>query len=392
MIKEFAWSKGLRPEVVKRWDELVQLRRTFHQHPELSRQEHQTSQQIKEWLAAHGIEEVQSKAGTGVVALVRGARPGPTVMYRCDMDGLPIQEASGVEFSSKNEGVMHSCGHDGHMAVALMLAFLVHQRRRELSGNVKVVFQPAEEVFGGAQPMIDEGVLDGPPVDAVLGLHVGTMPVGLLGVSAGATLSGVATYRIRVLGKGGHAASPHKTVDPIVVGAQLVSALQTIVSRNVDPAQAAVVTVGTFHAGTKENIIPESAELTGTIRAFQPELLETMAERVRAIAKGTAEAMGAQVEFHRSIDCPPNINDPTVTERVHRHAVDLVGADSVRARVVSAGDDMAYFLQRAPGCYFHLGGTEDAASLHQPHFTFDDRALALGLELSLRVIDDYLAS
>ncbi len=392
MVKTPPWEKGLRPEVAEHWDELVQLRRTFHRYPELSRQEYRTHERIVDWLTSHGIEEIESKAGTGVVALIRGGHPGPTIMYRCDMDGLPIHEDSGAEYSSENQGVMHSCGHDGHMAVALMLASLLHRRRQGLKGNVKVVFQPAEEVFGGAQPMIDEGVMDNPSVDAVLGLHVGTIPPGTIGVSTGATLSGVSTFQLRVLGKGGHAASPHKTVDPIVTGAQLVTALQTVVSRNVDPAQAAVVTVGTFHGGTKENIIPESVELTGTIRAFNLGLLDAMAERIGAIAKGTAEAMGADIQFQHRVGCPPCMNDPAFAELVRRHAAALVGAESVRERVVSASDDMAYFLQKAPGCYYHLGGTEEAASLHQPHFNFDDRSLALGLELNLRVVEDYMAS
>ena len=392
MVDTPLWEKGLRPQVAEHWDELVQLRRTFHRYPELSHQEHRTSERIRDWLTNHGVDDVVSRAGTGIVALIRGAQPGPTVMYRCDIDGLPIDEASGAEYSSENQGVMHSCGHDGHTAVALMLASLVHEQRQELKGNVKVVFQPAEEVFGGAQPMIEAGIMDQPPVDAVLGLHIGTIPSGTIGVSAGATLSGVATFRLRVVGRGGHAASPHKTVDPIVAGAQLVTVLQTVVSRNVDPGQAAVVTVGTFHGGTKENIIPESVELTGTIRAFDLGLLDAMADRIRAIAKGTAEAMGAAIEFQHTVDCPPCVNDAALAALVRRHAEALVGPESVPERIVSASDDMAYFLQQAPGCYYHLGGTEEAASLHQPHFDFDDRTLALGLELNFRVIEEFTAS
>ena len=273
-----------------------------------------------------------------------------------------------------------------------MLASLVHERRQELKGNVKVVFQPAEKVFGGAQPMIEAGIMDEPSVDAVLGLHIGTIPSGTMGGSAGATLSGVATFRLRVVGRRGHAASPHKTVDPIAAGAQLVTALQTVVSRNVDPGQAVVVTVGTFHGGTKENSIPESVELTGTIRAFDLGLLDAMADRIRAIAKGTAEAMGAAIEFQHTVDCSPCVNDAALAALVRRHAEAWVGPESVPERIVSASDDMACFLQQVPGCYYHLGGTEEAASLHEPHFDFDDRTLALGLEINLRMVEEFTAS
>ena len=268
-------------------------------------------------------------ADTGVVALIRGEHPGPTIMYRADIDGLPIQENSGVEFGSKNAGAMHSCGHDGHVAVALMLASLLHHRQQDLKGNVKVVFQPAEEVIGGAEPMIQQGVMEDPHVDAVLALHVaGLMPIGMIGITPGPAMAGVGNFQITILGKGGHAAFPHLAVDPIVTGAQVVTALQTVVSRNVDPTQLAVVTVGTFHGGTKENIIPDSVEITGTFRAFDMTLLNQLAQRIESIVKGVTETMGASFEFHHQITCPAVVNDAAFSQRVRRHAEDLVGDKS----------------------------------------------------------------
>ena len=391
---DLPWSSALRPEVVNRRDELVELRRELHKHPELSWKEKQTAERIKGWLRSQGIAEIQSVTDTGVAALTRGGHPGPTIMYRADIDALPIVEESGAEFASASEGVMHACGHDGHIAVALILASLLHQRRQDLRGNVKVIFQPAEEIGSGAQAMIEQGIMEDPKVDAVLGLHVAAeMPIGMLGITPGPTAAAVDDFEITILGKGGHAASPHRTVDPIVAGAQLVTALQTVVSRNVDPRQTAVVTIGTFHGGTKENIIPDSVEITGTIRGFDMELMEQMPQRIESIAKGITEAMGASFKFHHQLMCPPVVNDAAFAQRVHRHALELVSEKAILEPAIPGADDMAYFLQKAPGCYFFLGaadGSKGPQAHHQSHFYIDDRCLALGLELSLRVIDEYL--
>lgn len=395
MNAELAWSSKLRPEVVGRWEELIQLRREFHKYPELSWKETQTAERIRNWLQREGISEVKSVAETGVVALIRGGQPGPTIMYRADIDGLPIVEDSGVEFASVNDGIMHACGHDGHTAVALMLASLLHQRRHQLHGNVKVVFQPAEEGgAGGAAAMIAQGVLENPHVDAALGLHIaGLLPPGVLGITPGPTTAAVDNFEVTILGKGGHAAYPHLTVDPIMVGAQLVSALQTLVSRNVDPTKAVVVTVGTFHGGSKRNIIPDSVEITGTIRGYDMELMEQIPQRMETMLRGITEAMGASFRFHHHLDNPSVVNDLAFSHRVQRHAVDLVGPQSMQEYAITAADDMSRFLQRVPGCYFFLGAADaikGPQTHHQARFVFDDRCLALGLELGLRVIEEYL--
>jgi len=390
------WSGQLRPEVAARQDELIELRRAFHKYPELSWQETKTAQRITAWLAARGVSSISSIAGTGVVVLIEGGHSGPTIMYRADIDALPITEEQSVDYASVNPGVMHACGHDGHTAIALMLADLFHGRREQLRGNLKIVFQPAEEGgSGGAKTLISQGVMDSPTVDAVLGLHIlAELPAGVLGVAPGATMAATDNFELKIIGKGGHAAYPHRVVDPIVTAAQLVSAIQTVVSRNVDPMKSAVVTVGTIHGGTQRNIVPEFVEITGTIRGYDMDVMEQIPERIEALARGVTEAMGATFEFNHHPDNPTVVNDPDFTSQVLRHATNLVGEDSVWEHRITAADDMARYLQLAPGCYFWLGAADaekGPQTLHQPNFVFDERCLALGLELAVRVIDEYLS-
>jgi amidohydrolase len=362
----------------------------------LSWQETKTAQRIIAWLQAQGIGDIQPLAGTGVVALIHGGQPGPTIMYRADIDALPITEEPTVDYASVNPGVMHACGHDGHTAIALMLASLYQQRRDQLKGNLKVVFQPAEEGgSGGAKALIEAGVMESPQVDAVLGLHIlAELPAGVLGVAPGATMAATDNFELKIIGKGGHAAYPHRVVDPIVTAAQLVNALQTVVSRNVNPMQAAVVTVGTIHGGTQRNIVPDSVEITGTVRGYDQTVMEEIPQRIEALARGITEAMGATYEFHHHPDNPPVVNDPDFTARVRGHAAQLVGESSIWEHRITAADDMSRYLQMAPGCYFWLGAADaekGPQTLHQSHFTFDESCLALGLELARRVVEDYLA-
>ena len=397
MNHDASWSSKLHPAVAARRDELIQLRRTFHKYPELSWQETKTAQRITDWLAARGASNIRSLAGTGVVALIQGGHPGPTIMYRADIDALPITEVQPVDYASVNPGVMHACGHDGHTAIALILADLFHSRRDRLRGNLKIVFQPAEEGgSGGAKTLISQGVMDSPTVEAVLGLHIlAELPAGVLGVAPGATMAATDNFELKIIGKGGHAAYPHRVVDPIVTAAQLVSALQTVVSRNVDPMKAAVVTVGTIHGGTQRNIVPDFVELTGTIRGYDMDVMKQIPERIEALARGITEAMGGTFEFSHHPDNPPVVNHPDFTAQVLRHATKLVGEDSVWEHRITAADDMARYLQLAPGCYFWLGAADEEKgpqTLHQAGFVFDERCLALGLELAVRVIEDYLSA
>ncbi|MFQ6030750.1 MAG: M20 family metallopeptidase, partial [Dehalococcoidia bacterium] len=322
MSTDHSWSSKLHPEVTARREELIELRRSFHKYPELSWHETETARRITAWLQSQGISNITPLAGTGVVALIQGGQPGPTIMYRADIDALPITEAPLVDYASVNAGVMHACGHDGHTAIALMLAALFQQRRGQLRGNLKVVFQPAEEGgSGGAKTLIAEGVMDAPQVDRVLGLHIlAELPAGVLGVAPGATMAATDNFELKVIGKGGHAAYPHRVVDPIVTAAQLVSSLQTVVSRSVDPMKAAVVTVGTIHGGTQRNIVPDSVEMTGTIRGYDLAVMEQIPQRIETLARGITEAMGATFEFQHHPDNPPVINDADFTAQVQRHA------------------------------------------------------------------------
>ena len=397
MSTDPSWSSKLHPEVTARREELIQLRRAFHKFPELSWHETETSKRIIAWLQSQGLSDIKSMAGTGVVALIQGDHPGPTIMYRADIDALPITEERLVDYASVNAGVMHACGHDGHTAIALMLAALFHQRREQLRGNLKVVFQPAEEGgSGGAKTLIAEGVLDTPQVDTVLGLHIlAELPAGILGVAPGATMAATDNFELQIIGKGGHAAYPHRVVDPIVTAAQLVSGLQTVVSRNIDPMKSAVVTVGTIHGGTQRNIVPESVEITGTIRGYDMAVMEHIPQRIEALARGITEAMGATFQFRHHPDNPPLINDPDFTTQVQQHAANLVGDGSIWEHRITAADDMARYLQMVPGCYFWLGAadaTKGPQTLHQPEFAFDESCLALGLELAVRVVQDYLSA
>ena len=394
MNRHVPWFKNIRREVIDRLDELINLRRHFHKLPELSWNETETIRFIKQWLHSEGFGEIQLLAETGLSTVIEGKTSGKTILYRADIDALPIIEDSGVDYQSENQGVMHACGHDGHMAISLILASILNQKKDKLKGNIKFVFQPAEEVGAGAKAMIDEGVMKNPSVDHSFGLHVAAeLPSGSFGIASGATCAAVANFNIEILGVGGHAASPHKTIDPIVIGAQIVTALQTVVSRNINPLKPSVLTIGTFHSGTKENIISDKATISGTIRSFDMELMEEMPKRIENIVRGITDSMGASYKFSHALHCPPVINDPSFTQLVMDRAIDLVGENYISEVRIAGADDMAYFLEEAPGCFYFLGVADQDIGPqvhHQPRFAFDDRALALGVELSLKVIEDFL--
>jgi amidohydrolase len=382
-------------------------RRHLHQHPELAFQEEQTARFVAERLRALGIEDIRTGiAKTGVTALIRGtdgAGQGRTVLLRADIDALPIQEENAVEYRSQHPGVMHACGHDGHTAILLGVARLLMERRDRFAGTVKLCFQPAEEAPpGGALPMIEAGVLDDPAVGAAFGLHlIQSLPVGLVGVRSGAVNATGTYFHIVIHGRGGHSSKPHQAVDPIVVGAQLVTALQTLVARETDAMAPAVVTVSSFHAGDGIGVIPDRSELRGTIKAFSDEGLDALAERLDALAHGIASAMRADVEVIFEPGYPVTSNDAALTELVRAAAVEAVGADQVvDGPVLMPSDDMGHFLQRVPGCYFFVGIRNEATGLvwhnHHPRFDIDEAALAVGVEVltgtALRYLDSKTAS
>ncbi len=291
------------------------MRRDFHKHPELGHQEVRTAGIVAKELQALGLEVTSGVGKTGVVAMIEGARPGPTLLLRADMDALPILEQTGAEYASQTPGVMHACGHDAHTAVLLTVAKLLTGIRGELPGSVKLVFQPAEEGMGGAEGMMTDGVLENPKVDVTLGLHVwNEQPVGWLGLATGPTMAGTEIFKVRISGKGGHGAIPNLAVDPILAGAQVVSALQSIVARNTPPLKSAVVSVTTFHGGEAFNVIPPQVELTGTIRTFDLDVREMVLRRFDEIVHGMASGLGCVAEIEHTRMTPALINDAHTTQ------------------------------------------------------------------------------
>jgi amidohydrolase len=378
----------VRDTVAALQDAAIAMRRELHEHPELSTEEFRTQKVIVERLRGLGLDDVRAIANTGVTAIVRGARPGPTVLWRADIDGLPLMEETGLPFASTN-GAMHACGHDGHTAIALALAEIIQNNRGVLSGAVRFAFQPAEERIGGARRMIEQGVMDG--VDRAYGLHLwASNPVGELLVVPGPIFAAATHIRIIIRGRGGHASAPHQTVDPIVVAAHTIVALQTVVSRAVDPQDTAVLTIGRIEGGVRGNIIPNEVMMSGTLRTYKPAVLERMLRRIEQILHGVASAWGAEHQFDHST-LPAVVNDPDCAALVQGVAAAYLGTDAVGGNRATGADDMSYFLEAAPGAYFLLGAApRDAGRVHphhHPKFDIDEAAIPLGIEVSLRVLE-----
>jgi len=386
LVKERMMTDFLR-EAQDLLPQMVSWRRDFHRHPELGFQEVRTASIVAQHLHDLGLEVTQGIGRTGVVAVLEGNRPGPTVMLRFDMDALPIREANQTDYISQTPGVMHACGHDGHTAIGLGVSTLLARHRAELAGRVKFVFQPAEEGLGGALAMINDGALESPRPDIAFGLHLwNTLPVGRAIVQAGHLMAASDKFILRVRGRGGHGALPHETIDAVVVGAQLVIALQTIVSRNVDPTQTAVLTIGRFQAGQVYNVIAETAELVGGFRSFNAAVRQTMIERVEAITKGIAGTFGATGEVEWLPIAPPVVNDEKATAHIAAVAKDILGAENVSGSgPLMVSEDMAEFLSRVPGCFFFIGSMNEERGLkyphHNPRFDFDESAMPLGLAI-----------
>ena len=383
----------LREKVLALKDQIIQTRRDLHLIPETAFTEKKTSAYVIDYLNPLPLEVQTGIAEFGVVGLLATGRPGPTLMIRADMDALPLKEETGLEFASTHDGVMHACGHDGHMAMALGAATVLSAIKDQLRGNVKFVFQPAEEGPGGAKPMIAAGVMDNPSVDYAIGCHLWSfIPEGTIGVRAGPFMAAMDNFEIKITGKGGHGAMPHVCVDALEVGTQVVNALQRIVSRQMNPLEPSVVTVGSFHSGTAFNIIPGEANMSGTTRTFDKEIWQSWEERIERIVRGVCQSMGAEFELRYTRGYPPTINDDTVADIVRRCAQKVVGAEKVVEPDSSmGGEDMAYFLEKAKGCYFALGvGQKGAAPIHNPRFDFNEDVLLLGVETFCRVALDLL--
>ncbi|MEO1509348.1 MAG: M20 family metallopeptidase [Cyanobacteria bacterium J06633_23] len=386
----------IRAKIQTLQSQLVQWRRHLHQRPELGFEENLTADFITQQLTTWGIEHQTGIAKTGIVATVQGTHPGPVLAIRADMDALPIQELNQVPYRSLHDGKMHACGHDGHVTIALGTAYYLFQHRDTFAGTVKFIFQPAEEGPGGAKPMIEAGVLSQPDVDAIIGLHIwNNLPLGTVGVRSGPLMAATEYFRCTIQGRGGHGALPHQTIDSIVVGAQVVNALQTIVARNISPIESAVVTVGEFHAGTAVNVIANSARLNGTVRYFSPDYRDLLPERIEAIIAGVCQAHGASYQFDYQRLYPPVINDSTMAELVRSVASSVIEtpAGVVPECQTMGGEDMSFFLQEKPGCYFFLGSANPNLNLayphHHPRFDFDETVLGTGVEIFVRCVERF---
>lgn len=372
------------------------LRRDFHRHPELGFQEVRTAGIVARELNELGLEVSTGIAETGVVALLEGGRPGPVVLMRFDMDALPIHEATGAEYASTNPGVMHACGHDAHTAIGLTVAKLLHAHRDQLAGTAKLVFQPAEEGLGGAKRMVDEGVLANPRPEISLALHVwNDKPFGWIGVTDGPAMSASEVFEISIAGKGAHGAAPHTGVDPVVAAAQIVTALQSIVARNVSPLDTAVVSVTQIHAGEAFNVIPPEAKLGGTIRTYKTETREMVLGRVRQITEGIAAALGCTAEIRLRGVTPVVDNHPEVTARVQEVVRRLFGPEVLDVNERTMGsEDMAFMMQDIPGCYFFVGSANKEAGLdaphHNPYFDIDERTLPRAAGLMASVAAEFM--
>lgn len=362
-------------------------RRDFHMHPELGFKEVRTSRIVAEELGKLGIKVTTGIAETGVIGIIEGKAPGKVVMLRFDMDALPVTEETGAEYASQNEGVMHACGHDAHVAIGLSVARLLNKYKDQFNGTIKLVFQPAEEGEGGAERMVEEGVLENPRPDYALGLHVwNESPTGEILVTSGQAMAGAEFFNIKIKGKGAHAAGPHLGYDPIVATAQIITALQSITTRNVDPLEAAVLSVTAVNGGTAHNVIPPVVELKGTVRTFLPEVRDTIHRRMREIIFGIAEAMECEAELEIVDVSPSVINDLALAELVQEQVRSVLPDASVVDGFRTMGaEDMAFFMEKIPGCYMFIGSRNEEKNFvythHHPKFDIDEQALTYGIAL-----------
>ncbi|MFP3122127.1 M20 family metallopeptidase [Ectobacillus funiculus] len=367
-------------------EQLIQWRRYLHMYPELSFQEEKTSQFVFDTLCTFSHLEVSRPTKYSVMARLIGEKPGKTIAIRADMDALPIQEENEFAFASKHPGKMHACGHDGHTAMLLGAAYELSQRKDEICGEIRFLFQHAEEDFpGGAEEMVQAGVMDG--VDYVIGAHLWSpLPVGKIGIVYGSAMASPDVFRITVFGKGGHAGIPHETVDSIVIGMNIVSQLQQIVSRHTNPLDPLVVSVTQFQAGTTHNVIPDKAEIAGTVRSLRHDLRGVAANRIEKIVKGVTEAHGASYTFAYEYGYRPVVNNDEVTAHIEKTAQELFGEEHVVSLAPTmAGEDFSAFLEKAPGCFFFIGARNEEKGIiyphHHPRFTIDEDGLPMGTAL-----------
>ncbi len=384
-------------EKLKRFEQdIIEQRRYLHQHPELSFQERETAAFIAEELKKLGLEVRTGVGGNGVLGILQGKRPGRTLAFRADFDALPIQDEKTAPYRSTVAGVMHACGHDGHTAVLLGVAHVLSEHRDDIGGRLVFIFQHAEEKPpGGAAAMIAAGCLEG--VEAIYGIHLSTeFPLGRIGICEGNAMASVDAFAIDIQGKGGHGGRPHHTVDSIAVGGQLITGLQQIVSRKVNPLQPAVVSIGMFHAGTAFNVIADKARLEGTVRSYDEQTRNQIESEIKSVAAGISEAFGASSTVHYERGYPPLVNSKPEADRVRKLVGSHFGADAFRELPpVMGAEDFAWYLTKIPGAFIHVGARNEEERTqfphHHPQFDFDERALLLAGSVFLALAAEYLA-
>jgi amidohydrolase len=374
-------------------DDVIATRRDLHRHPELGFEEHRTAALVAERLRALGLDVHTGIGGTGVVGVLRGSKPGKTVMLRADMDALPIEEENDVAYVSASQGRMHACGHDGHVAMLLGAATIVAPRRDEVAGAVCFLFQPAEEGKGGAKAMIEDGVLERFGIERAYGLHLASaQPAGTLGFREGPFYASSDSIEITIEGRGGHGAAPHLSVDPVYVAAQFVVALQQIVSRNIDPIEPAVITIGAINGGTTHNVIPSRVRLLGTVRAFDAGVRAKMSERIERVLRGICESSGATYDFTYLWRYPVTSNDAEQTRYAKALAERTIGAERVNdVPKLMGAEDFSFFAERVPASFFALGsngGPDSAWPHHHARFDIDESALATGVRMMVALALD----
>eukprot|EP01039_Chlorochromonas_danica_P002275 gene2275-2490_t len=387
------------PEVLALKDEAIAHRRWFHAHPELSFEEHDTAARVVEILRSYGYTEIHENVGkTGVVAVIHGSEPGPCIALRADMDALPIAETSDVAYKSKNDGVMHACGHDGHISSLLIAAKILIAEKDSIKGSIKLIFQPAEEGYGGAKAMIDDGVLEdkyGPKVDEIYGIHIWSyLALGEIGCEDGPVMAASDRFQIVVKGQGGHGALPHTTVDAVVEAATVITSLQTIISRNTAPLDSGVITCGMINGGYGYNIVADKVEITGTCRSFTKNVQEMIKKRMHECCKGVATMYGGEVEMDYHYGYPATVNRyPTCTTAVREAAAPFVGSNRISAPQKTMGaEDFAFFLQEVPGCFFFVGAAlpGELKPHHKSVFDFDERGMLVSASVFVQLIRNKL--
>lgn len=384
-------SKEIYPKV-------IEIRRELHRHPELSNAEYHTSEVIKKFLHENYIEFSKLGDSTGVVAIIRGDKEGKTLGIRADIDALPIQEETELEFKSAIKNVMHACGHDLHVATVLGVAYVLKEFKEQIAGNVKFVFQPAEEDGqGGYNTVYEWGALENPKVDAFVGVHVfPEMPVGKISLKSGVIQSAAGNFKITIKGKGGHGSAPYQTIDPVLIGCRVVEALQSVISREVDSFTPSVLSVTTFHAGQKSNIIPEEAIITGTIRSASSKQVENIYNRIKRTAVGIASASEAEAEVEGGLGILAVLNDKEITEKFAWSASNIIGNENViwTDRYSLGSDDFAYYAKEVPSIYFKLGTRNESIDaiypIHNPKFVADEKSLEVGTNIISAFALDFL--